>query len=140
MRIYTIEKKGTVLRQNIDLKDASFPVVADPAWCGNTVANVYWDIWVGYGQLYSVLPTWCGRYSASTSAMWNDMLAIKPIYWSNWANYLHKSNYEIQMSMYHQLECHNVFGFFQKERYNLDIWRRDAPTYWEQYNAGCNVN
>jgi len=136
---YTIENKGTVLRQNIDLKGASFPVIADPAWCGNTVQNVYWSNWEGNGQIYSVLPTWCGRYGSNTSTLWNDMLAMKSINWYGWSLYLGKSVSSIQNSVYHQLECHNMFGFY-KERYNLDIWRKDAPTYWDQYNAKCNVN
>jgi len=137
---YTVENDGTVLRQHISLKGVSFPVIADPSWCGNTVSDIYWGYWDGHGSLYSVNPTWCGRLSSNTSALWNDMLSIKPINWTEWARYLGKSEQSIKSSMWHQLECHNVFAFFQKDRYNLDIWRRDAPTYWEQYNYSCNVN
>lgn len=140
---YTIENKGTVLRQNIDLSGASFPVLADPAWCGNTITDVYWvtgNSYTKYYPIYSASPSWCGRVLSNTSTLWSDMLEKKPINWDAWAIQLKRSVSEIQNSMYHQLECHNVFAFYQKSRYNLDIWRWDAPTYWTQYHAQCNVN
>jgi len=138
---YTIESKGTVLRQNIDLKGASFPVIADPAWCGNTVQDVYWG-YVAAGSYYSVAPTWCGRYGAGTKALWDDMQKIKAINFASWANAYGKTTTEVYNSMYHQLECHNYHpaAFATKGRYNLDPWRKDAPTFWAQINASCNIN
>ena len=124
---YTIEKKGTVLRQNIDLKDASFPVVADPVWCGNTIESATWKSYINgddRGTL-SIIPTWCGRnLNVSTSSVWYE---LQNRFWTQFTiaascNNLICSSTKLN-SLWNQLSCHK-FGGIIKPDWNLEAWRR----------------
>jgi hypothetical protein len=108
---YTIEK-GNILRQNIDLKGAVFPVVADPAWCGNAVNYV---TWINRDGLWSasINTTSCGAWHcAATWGCWQEAYDKTPLCarWSGWTcvsiPWNKQWNTSQYWSMYNQFTCH----------------------------------
>ncbi len=151
---YTLEKKGAVLRQHIDLKDANFPVIADPTWCGNTVSSTVWKSYLNGDdrETLSIIPTWCGRYIGSLTIP----IALQSVYFSAWpanivwdevrtrfySEYAKAICYgnmcwsNASRSMYNQLYCHMAGGFWKAE-WNLEPWR--GLVSWSTYLATrCN--
>lgn len=128
---YTIENSN-VLRQNIELKDAGFPVVADPTWCGDTVNSVSWIYRSPYWSA-SVVPTACGR-----SFDWynfNEVVSKTPQH-SQWSQYDRNNKTSKYWSMYDQYYCHFHWGTFKGE-WNLEPARPNVG--WAKtWTAGCN--
>jgi hypothetical protein len=136
---------GNTLRQKIDLKNAVFPVVADPIYCGDAVWYTSWIIREGKWT-DSVYPTWCGRYS--TYDFWNlwieavDKTVSCTRYSGNtcierpWNKQYGTSVY---WSMYDQLACHwldwRAFAF--KSEWNIEPWRPNVGIQATR-NASCN--
>lgn len=149
MTWYTIQNSNT-LRQNIDLKNAVFPVVADPAWCGNQINKVQW----AWRNIYSnrhnwsleVSPTWCGRFLATdTWGAWTEVYDLTPRcsrYSGNtcvtipWNKQWNTSQY---WSMYNQFVCHyaNPLAQITKSEWNLEPWRPNVGLSG-MYRARCN--
>ena len=131
---------GSNLRQTIELKDAVFPIVADPIWCGNTVSstNRYYNnssTYPGeYGWSLAVYPSGCGvagayMFTTPWSNVWFSWQDVCNASGTGWyCNYWSNDEY---WSMFDQYACHyNIIGVNKQyvtgssERvYNLDIWR-----------------
>jgi hypothetical protein len=137
---YTVA--DNILRQTVDFKNAIFPVVADPIWCGDAISNVSWG-YNGSDRSAAVVPTWCGRLSNGSLAWawnaWGEMYNKTPYDWSwNWAERAYgTSKY---WSMYNQFACHFVNPLtIPKSSWNLEPRRPDVG--WAAtYAAGCNPN
>jgi hypothetical protein len=145
---YSIEN-GNILRQKIDLKEAVFPVVADPTWCGNQISSTNW--WQNPDANHwtlSVYPTWCGFNNAST-----DWYVYYPDAWNgvcnasgtgDWCNLWTSAQYN---SMFYQFVCHyNIIGSLKaaipgstQGAWNLDEWRPDVG-WFETTRNFCNPN
>jgi hypothetical protein len=118
---YTIENSN-VLRQNIELKDAGFPVVADPTWCGDFFSKVVWENRPSEGGItLRNYPTWCAR-SFDTGYGFDEIINKAPAN-SAWPS--NNRNYTSNQgrSMYNQYRCHTWFVWWFKESYNLEPWR-----------------
>jgi hypothetical protein len=144
------EAVGNILRQKIDLSDAVFPVVADPAYCFSYITSVsyVWRNYYGSSQpMYEVDPNWCGK------------AANNPTFWAEWQEVVDKApnNNEIKQygtstywSLYNQYTCHsdwialsNVAGVMPgtngeyRDKYHLEAWRADKG-YWGFVADKCN--
>ena len=147
---YTIEKSN-ILRQNIDLKGAVFPVVADPLWCGQVASYVGWNWRTFYNAgswSLTIKPTWCG-INMSGPTPWGSWQEIynKTAYHSAWP-YPQAYGTNTYWSMYNQYVCHTdwkAFAYLWDRKnpwdgsleYNLEPWRTDKG-YWGFYNSKCN--
>jgi hypothetical protein len=146
---------GNILRQTIDTKNAVFPVVADPLWCGSAVSSTNWFYNTGaqsstypneFGWTLSVYPSWCGILGASTD--WYST------YWSAWLDVCSANgtggwcslwNNDQYASMFYQYVCHyNQIGALKKfingsseTVWNLDEWRPNVGWFSTVANQ-CN--
>ena len=134
---YSVEN-GNILRQKIELKDAVFPVVADPIWCGNQISSVQWQGWRNPISL-GVIPTYCGRFlSNDTWAAWSELYSMTPYHWQwNWEERSYGTTK--YWSMYNQFICHqnNAAAQILEGEWNLEPSRPNVglqATYW----ALCN--
>jgi Protein of unknown function (DUF2599) len=126
---YTIEANST-LRQYIDFNENSvFPITADPAWCGASIASTSWINRSGVWSL-SINPTACGKLWIGWAGWfnindsWQEVLNMTPvsIYWNKayWTN--------TYWSMYYQYACHpNVASLLLKFPWNIEPSR---PNVW----------
>ena len=141
---YTIEN-GNILRQNIELKDASFPVLADPTWCGNQINKAEWvDRTAEGGLTLSLEPTWCGRNFDSESGYKEAISKASsnsqfPSSDRNSSNQTYK--YKVMRQQY---LCHFQFAT-AKSRWNIEPWRplvewRQLINPWDsRNNSMCNA-
>ncbi len=125
---------GNILRQTIDTKNAVFPVVADPMYCGDGVSYITWEWRPGWSD--SVRPTWCGRYSTHDFwNLWQETVDKTPPA-TIWDKQYGTSKY---WSMYDQLLCHwmdwRAYGF--KSEWNLEPLRPNVGLQATR-NATCN--
>jgi Protein of unknown function (DUF2599) len=146
---YTVS--GNSLIQNIDFKEAIFPVLADPLWCGDVVSSVKWTWRTFYNSgswSLSIKPTWCGiNMSGPTPwASWEEVYWKTP-YHSAWP-YPQAFATNTYWSMYNQYVCHTdwkAFAYLWDRKnpwdgsleYNLEPWRSDKG-YWGFVNSQCN--
>ncbi len=154
---------GSNLRQTIETKDAAFPIVADPIWCGDVTYNVQFNYVKIYDNRYDwsnqVLPTYCGRsYFLTLLGSLNPLtLAASPLFaaqsWQAWSEVYNKTNnygyyngnwYYVwnknsnYWGMYNQYICHLINPqTVSKYDYNLEPWRSDPGLIGTYYN-GCN--
>lgn len=132
---YTI--KGTVLRQYVEIEKATtFPVVADPIWCGATIKSVKWiDRGGKYPWSASVTPTSCGAWLGGgfQSGAWQELLDKTPKskHWNK------KSGTSEYWSMYNQYFCHADWAGGLKAPWNLEPARPNVG-YLKTVNALCN--
>lgn len=126
-----------ILRQTIDTKNAVFPVVADPIWCGNAVSSTTWiyrdNMWSA-----SIYPTGCGAWGGQSWDSWLEAYGKISNYGSyngNWYYVWDKSsNY---WSMYNQYACHVDWPGGLKTPWNIEPSRADKG-YWGFWNDFCN--
>lgn len=132
---YTVESDGSILRQHVDLANAKFPVLADPAWCGNGIQSVEWKVRQASegGDTLSIVPTWCGRYVSNFRDMWNEVKTRFPNqYWSAVCAVYTAGfcSYEVSESMYNQFVCHLIGSSIPylswKDDWNVEPWRRNV--------------
>ena len=134
----------STLRQIIELKDAVFPVTADPIWCGNAINNTGWiqrdGVWSD-----SIYPTSCGAWNCG--GQWNcwqevyDKTKICGAYSGNtctvqpWGS-SKKTNY---WSMYNQFMCHADIPKGLKVPWNIEPSKADKG-YWgfANFSDQCN--
>ena len=117
---YTVEN-GNILRQNIELKGAVFPVVADPAWCGNSIDKTEWENRSSEGGwTLKVTPTFCGRMISGMD--FNELISKTGNKENLWPQNNRNYNSTQGRSMYNQYRCHVVFASL-KPSYNLEPWR-----------------
>jgi len=134
---YTIEKKGTVLRQNIDLKDASFPVVADPAWCGYYIYSASWKTYINGDDrdTLSITPSWCGRWMAenywqiAAPYIWEELQIRYPYPFTTAVCSVGYCSITAKESMRNQLYCHVNFVGAYKDQWNVEPWRPNVAWY-----------
>jgi Protein of unknown function (DUF2599) len=123
------------LRQTIELNNASFPVVADPGWCGDYFFQVFWENRPSEGGLsLRNFPTWCGRFNDSGTGF--DEIISKAPANSAWPSYTRSSASAPQgLSMFNQYKCHVLLASWFKESYNLEP-NRPVVSFWNmiQYN------
>jgi hypothetical protein len=114
---YTIEK-GNILRQNIDLKGAVFPVVADPIFCENAIYSVGWINRKGVWSA-SVNPTWCGAWNSDQQLWdaWVEAYNKTPSSWM-WNKQWNTNQY---WSMYNQFACHAYMAKGWKPEWNWNL-------------------
>ncbi len=134
---YSVEN-GNILRQKIDLKDAVFPVITDPLFCGSEINYTTWikrdGIWSD-----SVYPTECGAWNCSGqwSCWWYAYMWTSSHTYEN-GNYVFvwdkNTNYS---SMYNQFYCHTDYARGWKPIWNLEPSRADKG-YWGFVSNGCN--
>jgi hypothetical protein len=139
---YTVEK-GNILRQNINLKDAVFPVAADPTWCGDQISTTSW-VRNPQGWTLRVIPTYCGRFLGTDySDAWNQVLFKTSSYAYQGYNLYYVWNKQYGTSQYwsmrDQFTCHyaNPVAIIVKSEWNLDLWRPNVGLN-AMYRAGCN--
>lgn len=132
------------LRQYIDFDaNTAFPVVADPAWCGQSIASTSWinRSWV---WSLSITPTACWRAGIlgaggfNVNYSWQEVLSLTPVS-SLWNKAYGTSVY---WSMYDQYACHANFVLLKPE-WNLGlIWNiepsRPNVGYATTVLKGCN--
>jgi Protein of unknown function (DUF2599) len=136
---YLIEN-GNILRQKIDLKNAVFPVVADPMWCGNQISSVQWQEWRNPVSL-GVIPTYCGRFLAIDNwDAWSQMWQLTPYHYT-WNYFEQQYGTPKYWSMYKQFLCHydNPVAQILEGEWNLEPSR---PNYGLAtfYANACNPN
>ncbi len=119
------------LRQHIDFNaNTAFPVVADPAWCGQSIASTSW-INRGWAHPWSlsIEPTACGKlwilgggwFNVNNS--WQEVLNLTPVS-SLWNKAYGTSVY---WSMYNQYACHpNFAALVGKFPWNIEPTRPDV--------------
>jgi Protein of unknown function (DUF2599) len=121
---------GNTLRQTIDTKNAVFPVVADPIWCGNAVASTSW-LWRNNVVSASIVPTNCGAWGGQAWYSWEEAYSkIDNRYWDRNTNY---------WSMYNQYACHVDFAKGYKPQWNIEPSKADKgywgfANFWDQCN------
>ncbi len=75
---------GNALRQYIDFKGASFPIVSDPLWCSDVVNDVKWVYRNIYNNAYNwsleAAPTWCGKLNSGPTpwGSWQEVVDKTP--------------------------------------------------------------
>ena len=107
--------RGNTLRQTIDLKDAVFPVVADPMYCNSYIWYTNYDSSYDGGRgSWGVYPNWCGR----TYAQYDSYGGFEEL--RSWTGQWWTGN--TYWSMYDQYTCHAVYATF-KSVWNLEPWR-----------------
>ena len=121
---------NNILRQKIDLKEAIFPVVADPIWCGNAVSSTSWldrgGVWSA-----SIIPTSCGAWGGQAWYSWEEAYSkIDSAHWDRNTNY---------WSMYNQYACHVDFAKGVKTPWNIEPSKSDKgywgfANFWDQCN------
>ncbi len=128
----------TILTQEIDTSGAVFPVVADPAWCGQSINSVNW---INRDNQYSasINPTWCGRVvETDTWAAWGEFYNKTPYHWTwNWNERAYgTSKY---WSMFDQFKCHfaNPIAAIVKGEWNLEPHRPHVGIV-ETFKKQCN--
>jgi Protein of unknown function (DUF2599) len=139
-----------ILTQNIDLAGAVFPVVADPAYCGDVISSANW-IWSQGKRTLEVYVTWCGQLIASTRGavasetslwfMWSELYNKTPYDWSwNWNERAYGTNK--YWSMYNQYSCHvSIFTVLNTTYYGLSYHlepERPNVGFWPTIYSGCN--
>jgi hypothetical protein len=154
---YSIINNNT-LRQTIDLNNASFPVIADPAWCGSILDKVYWKSTNVYGNTWKetvhAVPNWCGKISGNLFLPVNPLISA-PNAWFAWQEFLKKTPYNRNWtwsereygkskywSMYNQFICHYVNPYAllsEKNIWRIDPWRPNVG-WFKTYLAACNPN
>jgi len=132
---YSIQDNGKILRQHVNLRGASFPVIADPAWCGDTITNATWMYATREGgNTLSINPSWCGRAIASYNQgvfwaqfVWNE---LQTRFYSEYSKAVCSVNNTCTNTqadtMWNQLVCHmNIVGAYGKNNWNLEPWKRN---------------
>jgi hypothetical protein len=133
----------TTLRQHIDIKNAVFPVIADPLWCGSAIFSSGWIYREGFWSS-SITPTGCGG--------WNyGGLYANSLCWSEYYNSVntcaqYSGNTCVTLgwnkstnigSMYNQFVCHAEIAKGIKVPWNIEPAKSDKG-----YNgfvlSGCN--
>lgn len=107
------------LRQQIDLSEAVFPVLADPLWCGNFFEKHEWENRPSEGGLtIKNTPTWCGR-TFDTGYGFDEIINNAP---DNpaWPKSERGYQGDKNRSLYNQYRCHVWFAWFFKSSYNLE--------------------
>jgi hypothetical protein len=118
---YTIE--GTTLRQHVDLEKAkTFPVIADPIWCGDAIKSVKWIYRKGDKHQWSasVIPTVCGTWLGSFQwGGWQEVVDKTPksVHWDK------KYGTSKYWSMHDQYFCHADWAGGFKTPWNLEPTR-----------------
>jgi hypothetical protein len=134
---YTI--KGSTLTQYVDFdKNSIFPIVADPIWCGQTIASTSWIYrWGTHPWSLSIEPTACGKWSLIYTAAWywQDLIAITPVS----AHWNKAYGTTVYWSMYDQLFCHVDYAAWFKTPWNLEPTRPNV-WYYAVVAALCNPN
>ncbi len=132
---YTIE--GTTLRQHIDIgKATTFPIIADPIWCGQAIKSVKW---INRGGTHpwsaSVVPTTCGAWLGGGFqwGAWQELVDKTPKS-SRWDKKYGTSKY---WSMYNQYFCHADWAGGFKTPWNLEPTRPNVG-YAKTVAAMCN--
>jgi Protein of unknown function (DUF2599) len=109
----------TKIKQVIDTRDASFPVVADPIWCGDFFFSNYWeDRTIEGGKTLRNFPTWCGR-SFDTGYGFDEIINKAPAD-NAWPNENRNYSSTQGRSMYNQYRCHVWFASAYKSSYNIE--------------------
>lgn len=110
---------GSSLKQVIDTQNASFPVLADPLWCGDFFYSNYWEDRASEGgKTLRNFPTWCGR--AFDTGYGFDEIINKAPSDNAWPSYNRNYTSTQGRSMYNQYRCHVWFASLYKESYNLE--------------------
>jgi hypothetical protein len=135
---------GSNLKQIIDLKDANYPVLADPLWCGDFFNSVYWENRNAEGGwTLRSFPTWCGR-NYDTGYGFDEIINKSPSRDDLWPSYNKNYTSNQGRSMYNQYRCHVYFASLWKESYNLEPWRplvtwsQMINPYDSRNNSVCN--
>ncbi len=122
---YTVD--GNILNQHIELANATFPVVADPQWCGDMIWKTEWKNRAAEegGWSLMVFPTLCGRTGGVNSHedMFKELLDKAEKRYDLWGKDNWNNNTDQGRSMYNQLRCHQMFAWFFKSSFNLEPHR-----------------
>ncbi len=122
---YTVD--NNLLSQHIELANATFPVVADPQWCGDMIWKTEWKNRAAEegGWSLMVFPTWCGRSGGVNSHedMFKEVLDKAEKRYDLWSQDNWNNDTEQGRSMYNQLRCHQMFAWFFKNSFNLEPHR-----------------
>lgn len=129
---------NNVLRQKINLSNASFPITADPIFCGDAIQNVSWlnkgaGVWSASNN-----PTSCGAWNCNggnNNSCWNESYSKTSTcaqYSGSqcvnqpWNKQIGTNQY---WSMYNQFICHADFAKGFKTPWNIEPATPDKG-YW----------
>lgn len=114
---YQITQSG--IKQIIDTKNAVFPVLADPLWCGDFFYSNYWEDRPSEGgKTLRNFPTWCGR-TFDTGYGFDEIISKAPSD-NAWPSYNRNYTSNQGRSMYNQYRCHVWFASLYKSSYNIE--------------------
>ena len=123
----------TGIKQIIDFSDATFPVIADPTWCGDAINYVTWISRSGEWSA-SNKATWCGYWHCGgVWNCWQESYDKTPSH-SAWNKQWNTNQY---WSMYNQFMCHADIAKGAKWEWNLEPAKADKG-YSGFVNSWCN--